>query len=535
MAKLVELYDTTLRDGTQQEGISVSVDDKIAIAQRLDALGMDYIEGGYAGANPKDDEFFRRARSLNLRHAVLTAFANTRRPGGKVGDDPTVQALLSSEAPLVTLVGKASAMQAERVLETSLEENLHMIADSVSYVLARGRRTFFDAEHFFDGYKANPEYAMQAVRVAAESGAECVILCDTNGGTLPDDVARMVAEVRAALDVQLGIHAHNDTDTAVAVSLAAWAAGAVQIQGTINGYGERCGNANLTSVIANLKLKLGVDCVSDEQLAALTEAAVFVSETLNMPPDAYQAYVGVSAFAHKGGLHASAVSKTRESYEHISPAVVGNESAIVVSELSGRSNVMHRIRDLGLAEELTDADARAIVQHLKEQENRGFSYEGAHASLELVLRRRLPNYESPFELVDFMVLVENRRPAGQDPADRMLSEATIKVRVGEEVLHTAAEGNGPVNALDHAMRKALLQSYPDLATVRLTDYKVRVVAGGTGTGAIVRVVIESSDGQATWRTVGSSENIIEASWFALADSLEYWLVTRRGNGRGAGR
>ncbi|MCH7593716.1 MAG: citramalate synthase [Chloroflexi bacterium] len=550
MAGQLEIYDTTLRDGTQQEGISLSVDDKLAIAARLDALGVHYIEGGFAGANPKDDEFFKRAQSLDLKNAVLAAFGSTRRADGRVEDDAAIVALLRAETPLVTIVGKASAWQVRNIIGTSIEENLHMVADSVSHLVAQGRRAVFDAEHFFDGYKLDPDYALQTLRVAAEAGAETVVLCDTNGGTLPDEASKIVAaacEFTAPLGVRIGIHAHNDTDTAVAVSMAAWLAGASQIQGCINGYGERTGNANLTSIIANLKLKLGVDVISDEQLATLTDTSVFIAETLNMSPHAFQPYVGASAFAHKGGLHAAAVNKRRESYEHVQPGTVGNRNAVVVSELSGRGNVMRRIRDLGLEEELTDDDVRGIVQLLKEQENRGFSYEGAAASFELLIRRYLPNYEAPFELVDFMVLVENRRTArlsetaqpGRSPSGGVLSEATIKVRIGEEVLHTAAEGNGPVNALDHAMRKAVLQSYPELECVRLIDYKVRVVAEGTGTGAIVRVVIESSDGHETWSTVGSSENILEASWLALADSMEYWLVCRRpespsGEGTGAG-
>ena len=526
MAAQLEIYDTTLRDGTQQEGISLSVDDKLAIAARLDALGVHYIEGGFAGANPKDDELFQRVRNLDLKNAVMTAFGSTRRAGGKVEDDGAIVALLRAETPLVTIVGKASAWQVTNILGTSVEENLHMVADSVSHLAAQGRRAVFDAEHFFDGYKFDPDYALQTLRVAAGAGAETVVLCDTNGGTLPHEVSEIVAaacEFATPLGVRIGIHAHNDTDTAVAVSMAAWQAGASQIQGCINGYGERTGNANLTSIIANLKLKMGVDVISDEQLATLTDTSLFIAETLNMSPHAFQPYVGASAFAHKGGLHAAAVNKQRESYEHVQPGTVGNRNAVVVSELSGRGNVLRRIRDLGLEEDLTDGDIREIVQELKE-------LEGAGASFELLIRRHLPNYEAPFELIDFMVLIENRRTARVSEfteSGGLLSEATVKIRVGEEIQHTAAEGNGPVNAQDHAMRKALLQSYPDLECVRLTDYKVRVVAEGTGTGAVVRVVIESSDGHDTWSTVGSSGNILEASWLALADSMEYWLVCRR--------
>jgi len=528
----VELYDTTLRDGAQQEGISLSVADKLAITARLDALGIDYIEGGYAGANPKDDEFFRRVRDLDLAHAVVTAFGNTRRAGSAVGTDPTIRALLDSGAEVITLVGKSSEMQVTRVLETTLEENLAMIGESVRFVRGEGRRVIFDAEHFFDGYAENPRYALQTVRTAIENGAECVVLCDTNGGAMPDDIARISAEVRQATGGALGIHTHNDTDTAAAGALAAVRSGVTQVHGTINGYGERCGNANLISIIANLKLKLGVECVTDEQLASLTEVSRFVAETVNRRPFPFAPYVGASAFAHKGGLHAAAMEKAVESYQHVDPAAVGNTSGVIVSELAGRSTVMRRVRDLGLSEELTEGDARQIVQFVKDQESMGFSYEGAAASFELVVRRLLPDYEAPFELIDFMVIVENRRRASiRDGGNGtpLYSEATIRVRVGGEVLHTAAEGNGPVNALDNALRKALLQYYPELEVARLTDYKVRVVSEGDATDAIVRVAIESADEAGTWQTVGSSPNILEASWLALADSMEWWLI-RHGNG-----
>ncbi|MSQ08625.1 MAG: citramalate synthase [Dehalococcoidia bacterium] len=561
MDRQVELYDTTLRDGTQQEGISLSVEDKLAITQRLDELGVQYIEGGYAGANPKDDEYFRRVRTLKLRNAQVAAFGNTRRAGAKVAEDPSIKALLDSGAPVVTIVGKASEFQVKKVLGTSLEENLAMIADSVTHLKAQGRRVFFDAEHFFDGYKSNPDYALQALRVAADAGAERLVLCDTNGGTLPDEVGRITAEVGKALGLPggaaersaspspapdghpsprgtgakpaLGIHTHNDTDTAVAAALAGWQAGALQIQGTVNGYGERTGNANLISIIANLQLKLGATCVTDAQLASLTGVSRYVAEVVNRRPFPFQPFVGRSAFAHKGGLHAAAIEKSAQTYQHIPPEQVGNVNAVLVSELAGRGSVARLVRELGLGMELTDADHRRILKHVKDHEARGFSYEDADASFELVVRRSLPNYEPPFELVDFMVVVQDRigrRGAVSRGAEQpgggsaLLSEATIKVRVGEQELHTAAEGNGPVSALDAALRKALRQFYPNLKDVRLTDYKVRVVNEGSGTGASVRVTIESADGGSIWRTVGASENIIEASWLALADSLEWWLV-----------
>ena len=529
----VELYDTTLRDGTQQEGISLSVEDKLAIARRLDMLGMDYIEGGYAGANPKDDEFFNRIGELELDHAVVAAFGSTRRAGLDASEDPALNALADCPVEVVTIVGKASASQVRTVLECSLEENLAMVADSIRYLVGRGRRVFFDAEHFFDGHKEEPDYALQVLRAAADAGAERLVLCDTNGGTLPREVAEATSTAADACDVPLGIHTHNDTDTAVAAALAALEAGALQVQGTMNGYGERCGNANLASIIANLKLKLGVDCVTDAQLADLTEVSNYVAEVVNRRPFPFQPYVGASAFSHKGGLHAAATEKTPHAYQHVTPETVGNAGSVVISELAGRGNVVRRIRELGLEHELGSVDARKIVGFVKEQEAKGYAYEQANASFELVVRRALPNYEPLFELIDFMVLVENRRRSSFGVGWRnsgaehpMLSEATIKVRVGEELKHTAAEGNGPVGALDNALRKALIEFYPDLSRVRLTDYKVRVVNEEAGTGAVVRVVIESADDRNVWNTVGASSNILEASWSALADSLEWWLINR---------
>jgi 2-isopropylmalate synthase len=532
MTNKVELYDTTLRDGTQMEGISLSVEDKLAITERLDQLGIDVIEGGYAGANPKDDEYFQRVQSLDLKHAKIAAFGNTRRANVDADSDPTLKALLDTDAPILTLVGKSSEYQVRDVLRTSLEENLAMIADSVAYLKSKDRRVFFDAEHFFDGYKMNPEYAVQSLGVAMESGAERLILCDTNGGTLPSEVAEIVTQIKKDLgdEAVIGIHSHNDTDTAVASAIAAVEAGASQVQGCINGYGERTGNANMVSVIGNLHLKMGISSISDDQLATLTEVANFVSEKVNRSPFPFQPFVGSSAFSHKGGLHAAATQKSVQAYQHIEPSLVGNSNDVVISELSGRGNIVHRIREMGLEAELDDADARRIVQHVKDQEAKGFSYEGANASFDLVLRRALPNYEAPFELVDFMVVIENRRRSSfgtgwrKDGAEHpMLSEATVKVRVGDNILHTAAEGDGPVGALDGALRKGLTDAYPELKAIRLTDYKVRVVNEGVGTGAAVRVVIESADDKDVWYTVGASTNILEASWLALTDSFEWWL------------
>ncbi|MBI2165623.1 MAG: citramalate synthase [Chloroflexi bacterium] len=522
---LIELYDTTLRDGTQQEGISLSVEDKLRITQKLDELGFHYVEGGWPGSNPKDEEYFRRVKSHQLKCAVVAAFGSTRRAGTAVQQDANIKALVESAARVCTLVGKSYDLQVTHVLETSLEENLAMIAESVGYLKGLGRKVFFDAEHFFDGIKANPAYALQCVRAAAKAGADCVILCDTNGGTLPHTVYEVVRKVGQEIHAPLGIHAHNDTDTAVASSLEAVRAGAVHVQGTINGYGERCGNANLLSVIANLKLKMGIDCLDQERLAQLTEVSYFVSEVVNMAPNSSQPYVGASAFAHKGGLHASAVAKLEESYQHIRPELVGNSKRVLVSELSGRSNVVWKLREMGLR--VSSEEVRRLVEVIKERESRGFQYEGAEASLELLVRRGLPDYLPPFELVDFMVVVEKRRRPSLENGGDLLSEATVKLRIGKEVIHTAAEGNGPVNALDHAARKALLQFYPKLKSVRLVDYKVRVVDQGSGTGANVRVLIESTDGSGTSQTVGCSTNIIEASWMALADSLEWWLLREK--------
>ena len=518
----IELYDTTLRDGAQFEGISFSVDDKLAITVKLDQLGVHYVEGGWPGSNPKDAEFFVRAKHLDLTQTTLAAFGSTRHANVPVGDDANIQALLDAHTPVVTLVGKSWDLHVSDVLETSLEENLAMIADSVAHIRAGDRRVFFDAEHFFDGYKSNPAYALQSVNVAAEAGAERVILCDTNGGTLPDEIARIVAVVGSGTSVPLGIHAHNDAHTAVAGSLAAVTAGVTQVQGTINGYGERCGNADLLAVAANLKLKMGIECVSDSQLASLTEVSRYVAEVANMSPVASQPYVGSSAFAHKGGLHASAVAKVERSYQHVPPESVGNAKRVLVSELAGRSNVLYKARELGLDVELTRSQALQLLEQVKSRESVGFQYEGAEASFELLVRRMMSGYRPPFDLVDFMTVVEKRPQTRQSDGD-LSAQVMLKVQVGDEVMHTAAQGNGPVNALDHALRKALLGFYPSLERVRLVDYKVRVVDEGQGTGATVRVLLESTDGPHTWNTVGASHDIIEASWMALSDSLEYWL------------
>ncbi len=525
----VKLYDTTLRDGTQKEGVSFSVVDKLNIAQKLDELGIHFIEGGYPGSNPKDDEFFQKAKTLALANSVLVAFGNTRRAKIKAEAAANLQALVNAGAKVVTIVGKSSELQVTRVLETTLEENLSMIADSVAYLRSKGLTVFFDAEHFFDGFKANPDYSLRCLTAAAEAGASCLALCDTNGGMLPNEIVDAVVAVKKVTSVPLGIHAHNDSELAVANSLAAVSAGVTQVQGTINGYGERCGNANLCSIIPNLKLKMGIDCITDEQLARLAEVSHYVNETANLAPDTSLPYIGASAFSHKGGLHVSAMMKWNDSYQHIDPSKVGNRQKVVISELSGRGNILYQAKELGLDLPPTGKETKKLLEEIKLLESRGFQYENAEASFELLIHRAKPDYQPPFKLVDFMVVVEKRRrPPSQESQEEILSEAMVKVRVGDKVMHTVAEGNGPVNALDQALRKSLLQFYPSIAAVRLVDYKVRILEESIGTSAQVRVLIESTDGVEEWRTVGGSTNIIEASWLALADSLEYWLLKQKG-------
>lgn len=527
----ITLYDTTLRDGAQREGISFSVRDKLNIARKLDDLGMHYIEGGWPGSNPKDSEFFRQAIKLPLKNAQLVAFGSTRRPGVDAASDYSIKALLESGVSVVTLVGKASATQVSQVLETTLEENLAMIADSVSYLKSHGLKVFLDAEHFFDGYKADKDYAIKALQVALDAGADCLVLCDTNGASLPRDIARAVDDVSKATHAVLGIHAHNDTDMAVANTLEAVLSGVTQVQGTINGYGERCGNANICSIIANLKLKMGIDCVTDEQLARLTEVSHAVSEIANLKPDSFLPYVGSSAFSHKGGLHVSGFTKWKGSYQHIDPVLVGNQSKVLVSELSGKSNIIQRAGEIGVKLSPQSKEVETLLNKVKQLESRGFQYENAEASFDLLVYRALPDYKPAFELIDYMVLIEKSRRTStlynNEYDNGMLSEAMVKIKVGGSIMHTVAEGNGPVNALDNALRKALVQSYPGVEHIELIDYKVRILDESVGTESQVRVLIESSDGKTQWRTVGSSTNIIEASWLALVDSVEYWLIKHR--------
>jgi 2-isopropylmalate synthase len=527
----ISLYDTTLRDGTQGEGVSLSCDDKLRIARRLDEFGMDYIEGGWPGSNPKDMEFFERAQTeLNLKHARIAAFGSTCRAGIEPADDPQVQLLIRAKTPVVAIFGKSWDLHVREVLRTSMEENLRMIRETVRYVKQQGREVVYDAEHFFDGYRENPEYALETLRAAILGGADSIVLCDTNGGCLPWQIAEAVDVVRhevlgqdagappPAGKVILGIHAHNDGDTGVANTLEAVRRGAVQVQGTINGYGERCGNANLVSVIAGLQLKMGYDLVPAEKLRQLTELSRYVSELANLNPDSHQPFVGASAFAHKGGMHVNAVVKYIMSYQHIDPALVGNETRVLVSELSGKDNIAVKRKEFGL-DGLTRDQERAVLQKIKELENAGFAFESAEASVDLLLRRVRPGYKPPFELIDYTAAVEHRSGRG------MFAEATVKVKVGDRVFHEVAEGNGPVNAMNLALRKAIQQFYPRLAEMHLTDYKVRILDSKSGTAAMVRVLIDSADGERSWTTVGASTNIIEASWIALSDGVEYFLLT----------
>lgn len=522
-ARRIRLYDTTLRDGTQREGLSLSVDDKVRIARELDVLGVDYIEGGWPGSNPKDAEFFQRAKSLRLGHAKVAAFGSTRHASNRCEDDPNIQALVDAETPVVTLVGKSSVLHVERVLETTREENLRMIGESVGYLKDLGKEVIYDGEHFFDGHALDADYAVATLEAAAAAGADCLVLCDTNGGTLSDQVGSVVAEVKRALaergiETPLGIHTHNDAGLAVANAMAAVQAGADHVQGTINGYGERCGNMDLVPLIANLQLKLGYNVVDDAQLERLYEVSHLVAEIANLAPDAHAPYVGRSAFAHKGGIHVAAVHKFRSSYEHVDPSAVGNETRVVVSELSGRKNVRMRAEALGLE---LEGRERSVLQHIKELEGHGFQFEAAEGSFEMLVRRSAPDYEPPFELLDYTTLVS------KDGSGVPRAQATVRVRVKGEVMHTAADGEGPVNALDQAIRKALLVYYPELADVHVVDYKVRIIDTHMGSAAKPRVLMESARGEERWSTVGCSENVIEASWQALWDSLELPLLRDR--------
>jgi 2-isopropylmalate synthase len=525
---VVDLYDTTLRDGTQQEGISLTVTDKLRVAATIDTLGVAYIEGGWPGANPKDTEFFRRAADgeLQLRRATLVAFGMTRRPGREAAADPVLTGLLDARTAAVCLVGKSWDRHVTEAIGTTRGENLRMVADSVALLRDEGRRVFFDAEHFFDGHASDPAYALDVVRAAAEAGAECVVLCDTNGGALPDRIERVVTEVVGTMGgTQVGVHVHNDTDCAVANSLVAVRAGATHVQGTVNGIGERCGNANLCSIIPNLKLKVGLGVVGDDDLRHLTTVAHEIAEVMNLTPHPRAPYVGHAAFAHKAGLHVSALAKSEDLYQHVDPAGVGNTLRLLVSELAGRSTVVLKGRELGVELESDPEAVERVLGRVKELEYAGYVFEAADASFELLLREETrTGPPAPFELESFRTIVE-RRDNG-----RVVAEATIKLWVdGERVIGTG-EGNGPVDALDHAFRAAVNGRYPWLARLHLADYKVRIVDAGAGTGATTRVLVRSTDGEEEWDTVGVSTNIIEASWRAMEDAYTYGLL-RATNGQ----
>jgi 2-isopropylmalate synthase len=511
----VALYDTTLRDGTQREGLTLSLGDKLRLAERLDAFGMTFIEGGWPGSNPKDAEFFSRAKSLKLRHAQLAAFGATRRADIRCEDDPSLAALLEAGTPVCTIFGKSSLLHVEAVLRTKPDENLRMIEESVAYLKRAGRRVIYDAEHFFDGFRADPKYALSTLKAAERGGAEVLVLCDTNGGSLPWQIQFAISEVRAAVSAPIGIHAHDDAGCAVANTLTAVRAGARHVQGTLNGWGERCGNANLCVIAPDLELKLGLQCVPQGALTQLTELAHFAAEIANLSPDEHMAYVGRSAFAHKGGVHVAAMRRHPDSYQHIDPARVGNQMRVVLSELGGRGTVLAKAEEHGV--ELADADAAPLVDELKQREAGGAAFEAAEASTALYLRRKGSGYRAPFRLIDYRVTTD-RAEGGA-----CTSRAALTLFVGGRIVHTAAEGNGPVSALDEALRRAVEPTFPEVARIQLVDYKVRILDGRDGTSATTRVLVDSSDGRQKWSTMGASANILEASWQALADSIEFGL------------
>lgn len=514
----VKLYDTTLRDGAQGEGISYSVMDKMRIAQELDKLGIHFIEGGWPGSNPKDMEFYLKMAKQRLKFSQLVAFGSTRRPHTKASQDNNLKAIIKSQAKIVTVFGKTWDLHIREVLKTTPEENLNMIKDTVSFLVSKGLAVFYDAEHFFDAYYANEDYSVECLLTAQQAGAKAVVLCDTNGGTLTSGITRVIKEIRPKVNIGLGIHCHNDADLAVANSIAAVEAGCDIVQGTINGYGERCGNADLIPIIANLKIKSGVDCIGDDKLKELTRVSHFVSEISNMKQRNDQPYVGSSAFAHKGGVHINAVMKNPKTYEHIEPILVGNRRRILVSELAGKTGILVRAKDLELDLNKEDPQTKKILKLIQNLEHQGYHFEAAEASFELLMKKALKKYKKFFELQGFRVVVEKRSDK------KITSEAIIKLKVKGATEHTAAEGDGPVNALDNAVRKALKDFYPTLSKMHLSDFKVRVLDEKAGTAAPVRVLIQSQDEADTWNTIGVSENIIEASWQALVDSIEYKLL-----------
>lgn len=516
--KKVQIYDTTLRDGTQGEGVSLSLNDKLMLAKRLDQFGVDFIEGGWPGSNPKDMAFFKEAKKIRFKHAKVTAFGSTRRANIKVSADEQIKMLLEANTKVVTIFGKSWDFHVKEVFKTSLKENLYMIRDSVEYLKSKKKYVIYDAEHFFDGFFENPDYALQTIREAAKAGADLICLCDTNGGRVPHDVAIAVKRVRKSVKTPLGIHCHNDANLAVANSLTAVEHGAIQVQGTINGYGERCGNANLTSIMPILQLKMGLHVVSDRKLKELTELSHYVSEVCNMPIENNQPFTGQSAFAHKGGVHVNAMMKNSKTYEHIPPALVGNRTRFLISELSGKSNVLVKSEELHLGLSKDKPETRAILEKVQELENQGYQFEAAEASFELLMRKEMGKFKKFFSIKE--AHVEDEIIGGDAPR----SEATVVVEVDGKEERSNEKGDGPVNALDNALRKALKKFYPVLEKIHLSDYKVRVVNSEAGTAAKVRVFIQFQDEKKAWSTVGVSENVIEASWQALLDAMEYRLL-----------
>ena len=516
---LIEIYDTTLRDGTQGEGVSFSVADKLRVAERLDVFGVHYVEGGWPGSNPKDIEFFKQAAKRKWKHAQIAAFGSTRRKKVKAKDDPQVKLLIDAKTPVVTIFGKTWLLHVKEVLRTTPAENIAMIADTIAFLKKNGRKVIYDAEHALDGFKDDPEYAMATWKAAEAAGADFVVLCDTNGGTLPSEVAAITATARAQLSCPIGIHTHNDIGLGVANALAAVEQGATQVQGTINGYGERTGNCNLTSAIPNITLKMGRRSMPKARLKKLREVSRFIDEVANLVPDRHQPWVGGTAFAHKGGMHVNAVQKVAASFEHTNPEVVGNARRILVSDLAGRSNIVMKAQEMGIRIANDAPELKGILARVKEQEHLGYDYEGAEGSLALLIRKALGRVEPAFDLEAYHVSMRG------DAANHVC-EATVKVRVGDKSAHTVANGDGPVNALDQALRNALRGFYPVLKQVRLTDYKVRILNSTTGTAAKTRVLIESTDGKDRWYTVGVNENIIEASLQALLDSIEFRLLKK---------
>jgi len=519
MYNKIVLYDTTLRDGTQGEHVNISAEDKIRIAKKLDEMGIGYIEGGWPGSNPKDARFFEMTRKINFHASRLTAFGSTRRSNIAPEDDESLTAILAAETEAVTIFGKSWDLHATEILGVTLDENLSMIDDTVRYLKEKGREVIYDAEHFFDGYKRNPSYALKTLEAAINGGADIVVLCDTNGGTLPHEVRSIMNEAMPKISmIPVGIHPHNDCGMAVANSIEAVLAGAYMVQGTINGYGERCGNVDLITVIGNLQLKMGYSCLTDDRIRHLTELSRYISNVANIPPMNQRPFAGSSAFAHKAGVHVSAIQKNFSAYEHIDPELVGNRRRVLVSDLSGKSNIEYKTREMDIKLGLNGYDSKKIVNEIKTLEDKGYQFEAAEGSLELLIRKAANQFEEPFALESLRVTIE------KDQTGPTTSQATIKVSVGDEYEITAAEGDGPVNAMDNALRKALTNFFPEIKEMKLVDFKVMVIEGTEGTGARVRVRIDSGDSQEIWSTVGVSENIIEAAWQALVDSIQYKLL-----------